>query len=177
MSAAGSSCHLYFGVMSTTRSVRFVLAERDVAVGSSFFWVGHAGERHIRRGPVRHSERVLGAEIRRRPARGTLAELRDGPVPGTPGPFHPTVPRWRPLVEHPRPLADGQSDPWAVFDGVFEYRARPSKAIAGIEQAVDLRPVPRPLLNFVEVAVVGIARAIRSSWKSTSLGFGSGMVR
>ena len=39
--------------------------------------------------------------------------------------------RWRPLVQHPRPLADGQSDPWAVFDGVLEYRARPSKAIAG----------------------------------------------
>ena len=121
--------------------------------------MGHAGERHIRRGPVRHSERVLGAGIRPRPARGTLAALSDGPgAVGTLGPFHSTVSRYRPLVQHPRPLADGQSDPWAVFDGVLEHRARPSKAIAGIEQAVDLRPVPRPLLDFVEDVQVGDQR-------------------
>jgi hypothetical protein len=35
MSPAGSSCHLYFGVMSRARSVRFVLAERGVAVGKA----------------------------------------------------------------------------------------------------------------------------------------------
>src|SRR6516165_7572228 len=65
MPAAGSSCHLYLGVMSRARSVRFVLAERDVPVGSSFF----GGAR--RRAPhSAHSERVLGAGIPRRPARG-----------------------------------------------------------------------------------------------------------
>jgi len=154
MPAAGSSCHLYLGVMSRARSVRFVLAERDVPV--VFWWST----------PESATFGAQRARARRRNSpssrTGELAALEDGPgVAGTPGPFHSTAPRWWPLVQYPCPLADGQSDPWAVFDGVFEYRARPSKAIARIEQAVDLRPVPRPLLNFVEVAVVGIARAVR----------------
>ena len=36
MSPTGSSCHLYFGAMSRAPSVRFVLAERGVAVRSYF---------------------------------------------------------------------------------------------------------------------------------------------
>src|SRR5262249_26460287 len=63
--------------------------------------------------------------------------------------------------QQPGSLSDRQSDPRPVLDGVLEYRTGPSEAVARIEQAVDLRPVPRPLLNFVEVAVVGIGWAVR----------------
>jgi hypothetical protein len=37
-----------------------------------------------------------------------------------------------------------------------------SETVAGVEQAIDLRPIPRPLLDFVEVAVVGITSRYRS---------------
>src|SRR5262249_42255845 len=53
-----------------------------------------------------------------------------------------------------------QPDPWSMFDRTLEYRAGPTETVAGIEQAIDLRSVPRPLLNLVEVAVVGVARAV-----------------
>src|SRR5262249_7853542 len=42
-----------------------------------------------------------------------------------------------------------------MFDGVLEHRAGPTKTVAGIEQAIDLRSVSRPLLDLVEVARVG----------------------
>ena len=45
MSPTASSCHLYFGVMSRAPSVRFVLAERGVAVGRSYF--GGGGPRRV----------------------------------------------------------------------------------------------------------------------------------
>jgi len=47
-----------------------------------------------------------------------------------------------------------------MFDRTLEYRAGPTETVAGIEQAIDLRSVPHPLLNLVEVAVVGVARAV-----------------
>ena len=36
-----------------------------------------------------------------------------------------------------------------MFNSVLEHRAGPTKTVAGIEQAIDLRSVPRPLLDFV----------------------------
>jgi hypothetical protein len=33
--------------------------------------------------------------------------------------------------------------------------------VAGIEQTIELCPIPRSLLDFVEVAIVGIRRAVR----------------
>jgi hypothetical protein len=42
-----------------------------------------------------------------------------------------------------------------MFDGLLEHRAGPTKTVAGIEQAIDLRSVPRPLLDLVEVPHVG----------------------
>jgi len=65
-----------------------------------------------------------------------------------------------------------------MFDGMLEYRARHTKTVAGIEQAIDLRSVPRPLLDLVEVPGVG------DQWIGGLLvevnvvsGFGSGMAR
>jgi hypothetical protein len=38
-----------------------------------------------------------------------------------------------------------------MLDGMFKHRAGPAETIAGIEQAIDLRSVPRPLLDLGEV--------------------------
>ena len=43
-------------------------------------------------------------------------------------------------------------------DGVLKHRAGPTKTVAGIEQAIDLRSVPRPLLDLVEIVQVGDQR-------------------
>jgi hypothetical protein len=42
-----------------------------------------------------------------------------------------------------------------MFDDLLEHRAGPTKTVAGIEQAIDLRSVPRPLLDLVEIPHVG----------------------
>jgi hypothetical protein len=42
-----------------------------------------------------------------------------------------------------------------MLDGMFKHRAGPAETVAGIEQAVDVRSVPRPLLDLVEVSDVG----------------------
>jgi hypothetical protein len=46
-----------------------------------------------------------------------------------------------------------------MLDGVLKHRAGPTKTVARVEQAIDLRSVPRPLLDLVEVAPVGVGRA------------------
>ena len=45
-----------------------------------------------------------------------------------------------------------------MFDGVLKHRAGPAETVAGIEQAIDLRSVPRPLLDLVEIVQVGDQR-------------------
>jgi hypothetical protein len=45
-----------------------------------------------------------------------------------------------------------------MLDGVLKHRAGPTKTVAGTEQAIDLRSVPRPLLDLVEIAQVGDQR-------------------
>ena len=42
-----------------------------------------------------------------------------------------------------------------MHDRVLEHRAGPTKTVAGIEQAVDRRSIPRPLLDLVEIVQVG----------------------
>jgi hypothetical protein len=55
-----------------------------------------------------------------------------------------------------------------VLDCTFEHRTGPAEAVAGIEQAIDLRTIPRPLVDFVEAAVVGVIVLSDCSWKSIS---------
>ena len=45
-----------------------------------------------------------------------------------------------------------------MFDGMLERRAGLTKNVAGIEQAIDLRSVPRSLLDLVEIVQVGDQR-------------------
>jgi hypothetical protein len=67
----------------------------------------------------------------------------------------------RPALQHARPLPDGQPDPGAMYDGLRKYLLRLCQVIACIEQAIDLSAVTRPLLDFVEVVVIGIGRVVR----------------
>jgi hypothetical protein len=66
----------------------------------------------------------------------------------------------RPLLQHPHPLPDRQSDPRPVFDRLLEYLSRLVEIIAGIEHAVDLGAVLRPLFDFVKVLLVREIRAL-----------------
>ena len=45
-----------------------------------------------------------------------------------------------------------------MLDGLLKYQAGPAETVAGIEQVIDLRSVPRPLLDLVEIAQVGNQR-------------------
>jgi hypothetical protein len=45
-----------------------------------------------------------------------------------------------------------------MLDGMFKHGAGPAETVAGIEQAVDVRSVPRPLLDLVEIVQVGDQR-------------------
>ena len=45
-----------------------------------------------------------------------------------------------------------------TLDSVLELRAGSAEAVAGIVQAINLRSVPRPFLDLVEVAPVGDQR-------------------
>jgi hypothetical protein len=47
-----------------------------------------------------------------------------------------------------------------VLDRRFELRASPTETIAGVEQAIDHRPVARPFLDFVEHTAIGVDGAI-----------------
>jgi hypothetical protein len=66
----------------------------------------------------------------------------------------------RPLIEHPCSLSERQPDARAMLDCPLEYRAGPAETVAGIEQVIDLRSVPYPLLDLVEITVVRVDRAI-----------------
>ena len=45
-------------------------------------------------------------------------------------------------------------------DRAFEHRSSPAQAVAGIEQAINLRAVPRPFFDLIEVAIVRIERVV-----------------
>ena len=59
-----------------------------------------------------------------------------------------------PLLQHPRSLPDGQPYPWPVLDGFSEDVTRLVEIAAGVQHAIDLAAVFRPLLDLVEAAVV-----------------------
>jgi hypothetical protein len=62
-----------------------------------------------------------------------------------------------------------------MFNSVLEHRAGPTKTVAGIEQAIDLRSVPRPLLDLVEIVQVGDQRIGGLFVEVNVSGFGLGM--
>jgi hypothetical protein len=64
------------------------------------------------------------------------------------------------LLYHAGPLPDRQSDSWPVLDRLHKDLARLVEVVAGIEKAIDLRVVSRPLLDLVEVADVGNQRIV-----------------
>jgi hypothetical protein len=47
-----------------------------------------------------------------------------------------------------------------MLDRVLKHRAAPTKTVAGIERAIDLRSVSRPLLDLVEIADVRNERVV-----------------
>ena len=67
----------------------------------------------------------------------------------------------RPLIGHPGALSKHQSNARPMLDGALEHLTCLGKAVAGIKQTVDLHAVLGSLLYFVEIAIVGIRRAIR----------------
>ena len=66
----------------------------------------------------------------------------------------------RPLVQHPRALADRQPNARSAPDGAVEDFARLVEVVAGLEQTIDLRAIPHPLLNLVEVVHVRNQRVV-----------------
>ncbi len=55
-----------------------------------------------------------------------------------------------------------------MFDGLRKDVASLVEAIAGVEHKLNPQPVPAPLLDFVEVAAVGIERIVGRSWLGES---------
>jgi hypothetical protein len=75
-------------------------------------------------------------------------------------PFHQSRPFvWSPL-QYARPLPDGQPYARPVRHSLGEDFLCSPEVVAGIEQLVDFLTVPRPLLDLVEVAPVGMDRII-----------------
>ena len=64
----------------------------------------------------------------------------------------------RPLVHYPHALADHQPDGRPVLGGALEDAARLVKVIVGVEHQLDPQPVFALLLDFVEVAAVGVVQ-------------------
>ena len=65
-----------------------------------------------------------------------------------------------PLIQHARPLSDGQPDTRPMLGHAVEDAAGLVQAAAGEQQLGDLLPVARPLLDLVEVAPVGVDRIV-----------------
>jgi hypothetical protein len=78
----------------------------------------------------------------------------------------------RPLLQHARSLSDRQPDARPMLDSSGEDFAGPTVTVAGIEQAIDLRSIPRPLLDFVEIAVVRVDCAVGHLVEVDVMGFG-----
>jgi hypothetical protein len=62
----------------------------------------------------------------------------------------------RPLLENPCPLPDRQPDPRPMLDCLVEQLTSLFEVVAGIKEAVDLHAVLRPLLDLVEIAMMGM---------------------
>jgi hypothetical protein len=65
-----------------------------------------------------------------------------------------------PLLQHARSLPDRQSNPRPELNGACEYLACSIEIIAAVEQAIELRAVLGPLLDFVKVAIIRVQRVV-----------------
>ena len=68
--------------------------------------------------------------------------------------------RRRPLLQHARTLPDSQPYPRPMLNRIGEQLASLFQVVAGVEQAIDLRAVLRPLLDLVEIKVVRTQRVV-----------------
>jgi hypothetical protein len=75
------------------------------------------------------------------------------------------------LLQNVRALSDRQSNARPTLYCVGEDFPGPCETVAGIEQAIDLRSIPRPLLDFVEVAVVRVDCAVGHLMEVDVMGF------
>ena len=66
----------------------------------------------------------------------------------------------RPLLQHARPLPDGQPNPRPVLDGGGKNGLRFTQIVARIEQIFDLHAVADPLLDLVVISVVRKERIV-----------------
>ena len=66
----------------------------------------------------------------------------------------------RPLFQNTRTLPDGQPDARPGSDGSLKYPACHIEVVASVEHQLDPPPVPAPLFDFVEIALVGIDRVM-----------------
>jgi len=74
-----------------------------------------------------------------------------------------SIPGLWPLIQHSRPLPNGQSDPPPVLNRLCEDISCLVEIVAAVQQTVDLRAVLCPLLDLVEVADIRNQRVNRSS--------------
>ena len=74
---------------------------------------------------------------------------------------------FRPLLQHARPLPDREPYPRPVFDCLSEQLASLVEIVAGVQHALDLCAVLRPLFDLVEIARVPLPHAI--AWRDFSL--------
>jgi hypothetical protein len=66
----------------------------------------------------------------------------------------------RPQRRHARPLPYRKPDPRPVPDGFSKWLASLFETVAGIEQPIDLYTALSPLLDLVEIAIVGEERIV-----------------
>jgi hypothetical protein len=71
-----------------------------------------------------------------------------------------SIPGLWPLIQHSRPLPNGQSDPPPVLNRLCEDISCLVEIVAAVQQTVDLRAVLCPLLDLVEVADIRNQRVI-----------------
>jgi hypothetical protein len=69
----------------------------------------------------------------------------------------------RPLTQHAHTLPNGQPDPRPVPYHGGKNRVRCSQMTAGEQQLNHARPVARPLLDLVQVVLVGVVRPAHGS--------------
>jgi hypothetical protein len=79
----------------------------------------------------------------------------------------------RPLTQHAHTLPNGQPDPRPVPYHGGKNRVRCSQMTAGEQQLNHARPVARPLLDLVEVVLVGVVRIVSFFVRPVSHGRGA----
>ena len=64
------------------------------------------------------------------------------------------------MLQHQRPLTNGQPDTWPMLDRRREVRLRLIQIAPRIQHVIDLRAVLGPLLDLVEIAMVRDQRVV-----------------